>query len=194
MPSMALRQGSHATWPGGGRGGRSCRRCSRLLARAVVPPGGRRGAARQVPRRRGSLPGTGSPVTGRLARREGLARPAWDCPLPARSASGRFPGAQDCQRKWQTVYPGSRTFLGSRSRPRPATERGAAPRRCASVPGTRRDDGPSRCQRRAGRRYRTATCQRPSSARRISSDFSARSASDSKDADNGRSASAANHV
>jgi|HubBroStandDraft_5_1064220.scaffolds.fasta_scaffold06945_2 hypothetical protein len=67
-------------------------------------------------------------------------------------------------------------------------ERGAAPRRCASARGTRRDDGPSRCQRRAAHLYRTAACQRPSSARKISSDFSARSGSDSKDAKNGRSA------
>jgi hypothetical protein len=111
---MALRQGSHATWPGGGRGGRSCRRCSRLLARAVVPPGGRRGAARQVPRRRGSLPGTGSPVTGRLARSP--ARSA-GMGLPAAGAERLrpLPGAQDGQRKWQTVYPGSRTFAPSMS-------------------------------------------------------------------------------
>jgi len=48
------------------------------------------------------------------------------------------------------------TGVGSRSRPRPATERGVALRRRASEIGTRRDDCPSRCLQRAGHPYRTA--------------------------------------
>ncbi len=59
--------------------------------------------------------------------------------------------------------------------------------RCLSFSGDNPVDGPLRCQRRAGHLYRTGACHRPSSARMISSDFSARSGSDSKDAKNGRS-------
>jgi hypothetical protein len=113
---MALTAGitCNVAWRGPTRG-RSCRPCSRPLARAGVPPGRLRGAARQAPRRRGSLPRTGSPTTGRPARSP-LARPARDCPLPARRASGRAPGAAgDGQRKWQTVYRDSPTSCPSMS-------------------------------------------------------------------------------
>jgi len=70
---------------------RACQLRARC-ARAEVPPGGRRGAARQAPRRRGNLPGTGSSAPGWPAR--GQHTPARSAAEPPARAKGHRPGAR----------------------------------------------------------------------------------------------------